>query len=99
MRPHRPLLGLLLISSLLVGSAGSAASAGSLPGPTQGTQSNTAYAASYAAKHVTNVSATTQQVSCYRPEVPYVVSDGPANAYSGMRACSGQATTGENIGL
>src|SRR2546430_7039016 len=41
---------------------------GSIP---QGTQSNTSYAHSYARYGVTNVSATTQKVSCYRPEVPF----------------------------
>jgi hypothetical protein len=39
--------------------------------PPQGTQSDTAFAGSYANAHVTNVSATTQRRSCYRPEVYY----------------------------
>jgi len=67
-----------------------------LPVP-QGTQSDASYAASYAANHVTNVDATGGPVSCYRPEVPYFTSDGPAEGYSGMSACPG-ATTGEDTG-
>src|SRR5207247_7399947 len=43
----------------------------------QGTQTNTAYANSFTANKVTNVFATTQRTSCYTPEVPYGVSDGP----------------------
>src|SRR6516225_3109011 len=64
----------------------------------QGSQSNSAYAASFAANHVTNVFATTQKTSCYRPEVPFFVSNGPSNGYSGMSNCVG-ANTGEDIGL
>src|SRR5690349_14851831 len=51
---------------------------------TQGPQSDGAYAVSFAANNVTNVFATTQQTSCYRPEVPYFVNNGPSNGYSGM---------------
>src|SRR5205807_3437369 len=36
----------------------------------QGTQSDQAYSDSFGANHVTNVFVTSQQVSCYRPEVP-----------------------------
>ncbi|MFL5627690.1 MAG: hypothetical protein ACJ788_19095 [Ktedonobacteraceae bacterium] len=64
----------------------------------QGTQTNTAYAMSYTTQHVTNVFATTQQTSCYTPEVPYTVSDGPNDGYSGESPCNGAATTGENPG-
>jgi hypothetical protein len=64
----------------------------------QVSQSNSAYAASFAANHVTNVFVTTQKTSCYRPEVPYFVSNGPSNGYSGMSYCVG-ANTGEDIGL
>ena len=99
MRAHRIALGLVLSCSLLFASAPTVSGAGQLPSPTQGTQSNSAYAASYAAKHVTNVVATTQRVSCYRPEAPYFTNNGPSNAYSGMRACQGGATTGEDTGL
>jgi hypothetical protein len=61
----------------------------------QGFQSNGAYSASNAA--VTNVFATTQQVSCYRPEVPAPFNLGPALGYDGESACPG-ATTGEDTG-
>ncbi|HEV2243640.1 MAG TPA: sialidase family protein [Streptosporangiaceae bacterium] len=63
----------------------------------QGTQSDASYAASFAAAKVTNVDATSGQVSCYRPEDPFFVSDGPNDGYTGMTACPG-ATTGENTG-
>src|SRR5438552_12374066 len=61
----------------------------------QGTQSDTAYAASNAG--VTNTLATTQRTSCYRPEVPYSTSLFPANGYDGMSSCPG-ADTGEDTG-
>src|SRR5438094_9083201 len=48
----------------------------------QGTQSDTAYAASNAS--VTNTLATTQRPSCYRPEEPYSTSLIRANDYSGI---------------
>ena len=38
----------------------------------QGTQTDAAFAASYAARGVVNVSATTQRVSCYAPELAYL---------------------------
>jgi hypothetical protein len=63
----------------------------------QGTQANTSYANSFAAAHVTDVDATSGQVSCYRPEVPYFTNNGPNDGYTGMSACPG-ATTGEDIG-
>ncbi len=70
--------------------------AGSVP---QGTQSNASYAASFAAAKVTNTDATSGQVSCYRPEDPYFVSDGPNDGYTGMSQCPASgATTGENTG-
>ena len=70
---------------------------GNLP---QGTQTDAAYAASAAANHVKNVFATSQQTSCYRPEVPYFGNLGPTagDGYSGMTACGNAATTGEDIG-
>src|SRR4051794_18703694 len=61
----------------------------------QGTQPDAAYAGSAAA--VTNVFATTQQVSCYRPEVASPYNLGPAFGYDGETACPG-ATTGEDTG-
>ncbi len=63
----------------------------------QGTQSNTTYASSFTTNHVTNVFATTQQTSCYTPEVPYAVML-PNDGYSGESACNGAATTGEDLG-
>jgi len=63
----------------------------------QGTQSDAAYASSFAANNVTNEFVTTQQTSCYTPEVPYPVNDGPNDGYSGETTCPG-ATTGENLG-
>jgi hypothetical protein len=63
----------------------------------QGTQSDASYAGSYAAHQVSNVDATGGQISCYRPEVGYFVSDGPNDGYDGMSPCPG-ATTGEDTG-
>jgi hypothetical protein len=63
----------------------------------QGVQSNASYAASFTAAKVTNVDATSGQVSCYRPEDPYFANDGPNDGYTGMSPCPG-ATTGENTG-
>jgi hypothetical protein len=64
----------------------------------QGSQTDTSYAASVTSNGVSNVFATTQKVSCYRPEVPFAVSDAPNDGYSGESACGGTATTGENTG-
>jgi hypothetical protein len=67
----------------------------------QGTQTDKAYTQSVqkSAVTVTNVFATTQQTSCYRPEVSATAyNDGPALGYSGETACSGAATTGEDTG-
>ena len=64
----------------------------------QGLQSDSAYAASFVTNGVTNVFATTQRTSCYRPEDPYFGNLGPTDAYSGMSTCGGDATTGEDIG-
>src|SRR2546428_12225743 len=64
--------------------------------PPQGTQSDAAFAASYAAKGVVDVSATTQRTSCYAPEVAYATALTPADGYpgAGETPCPG-ATTGE----
>ena len=77
------------VAALAVGAAASAA-------PSQGTQSDAAFAASYAAEGVVNVSATTQRVSCYAPEVAYAAALTAADGYpgGGETACPG-ATTGE----
>jgi hypothetical protein len=61
----------------------------------QGTQSNSAYASSSGG--IANVFATTQQTSCYRPEVDAPFNLGPGLGYSGESACSA-ATTGEDTG-
>jgi hypothetical protein len=67
--------------------------------PPQATQSDAAFAASYAANGVVNVSATTQKVSCYAPEVPYSTALTAAMGYpgGGETLCTG-ATTGEQTG-
>jgi hypothetical protein len=93
---------LLAVSTALTPAAASA-KAGPGVGPgvgivPQGVQSNASYAASYTAAEVTNVDATSGQVSCYRPEDPYFANDGPNDGYTGMSACPG-ATTGENTGV
>src|SRR2546422_11061812 len=61
-----------------------------------GAQSDAAYAGSYAKAKVTNVVATTERVSCYRPEVPFFTK-GTTDGYRGMTPCPG-ATTGEDTG-
>ncbi|MBS2966223.1 hypothetical protein KGA66_24475 [Actinocrinis puniceicyclus] len=99
-----PLLSALAViaaSAVAVSGPPAAASSSALdPGVgvvPQGLQSNTQFAASYTAHHVTNTTATTTQTSCYRPEVSYFTSLGPNDGYSGMSSCPG-ATTGEDIG-
>src|SRR6266567_381482 len=62
------------------------------------TQSDGAYAASFASNGVTNVFATTQRTSCFTPEAPYFTSNGPTNGYTGMSPCNGASNTGENLG-
>jgi len=68
--------------------------------PPQGYQSDADFAASYATRHVTNVSATTQRVSCYTPELEYFDALDPEDGYpdGGMSTCDGAATTGEDLG-
>src|SRR5882724_12705878 len=94
-----PATRVVLLAAMLV-AAPPALAAG--PGnPPQGRQSDKDFAASYDAFNVTNVSATTQQVSCYTPEVEYSAALGPDQGYldGGMSACKhGQATTGEDLG-
>jgi hypothetical protein len=100
---RRPLvlIGITALLGMVVAAPAGPAS-GSTPDPgvgtvPQGVQSNAAFAASGAAHGVTNVLATTGQVSCYRPEVPYTANYGPNDGYSGESGCPG-ATTGENTG-
>ena len=76
--------------------AGAGSGVGNIP---PGTQRDRDYRQSYAMHVVTNVSATTQKVSCYRPEVPFFTV-GQERGYTGMTACSeAEANTGEDIGL
>jgi hypothetical protein len=93
------LMVLMAVSTAPASAGASGAGVGNIP---QGTQSDAAYATSVASHSVSNVFATTQRVSCYRPEVPYGVSDGPNDGpndgYSGESACGGTATTGEDTG-
>ena len=63
----------------------------------QGTQSDQAFSDTFTSNRVTNVFVTTQQVSCYRPEVPFAVSNGPNDGYTGEVSCPG-ARTNEDIG-
>ena len=67
--------------------------------PPQGYQSDTAFANSYAARHVTSVLATAQKVSCYAPEVLYTAALTSAVGFTdpGATQCPG-ATTGEDVG-
>jgi hypothetical protein len=80
--------------------AGGSQGGPTLLGPPQGTQTDAGFAASYAANGVTNVSATTQKVSCYAPELTYLDALTAADGYldGGMSRCNGAATTGEDLG-
>jgi hypothetical protein len=62
----------------------------------QGTQTNAQYARS--GGRVAAVSPTTERTSCYTPLVPYAVSDGPNDGYTGESPCAGASTTGEALG-
>ena len=94
----RSLLSVGMPIVVIVGFALMPVQAGAVGGSTFGnrTQSDAAYASSYARAKVTNVVATTQQVSCYRPEVPFFTT-GTTDGYTGMTPCPG-ATTGEDTG-
>lgn len=67
--------------------------------PPQGYQSDAAFARSYAARGVSSVTATTQRVSCYAPEVLVLIGLPPEQGFAdgGGTPCPG-ATTGENLG-
>jgi hypothetical protein len=58
--------------------------------PPQGRQSDSDFAASYASFHVSNVSATSQEVSCYTPELEYDGALPPNQGYldGGMSDCN-----------
>src|SRR5437870_9694811 len=100
-----PMIRLLLSLAIAVVLATSyrASPRAASPGPgvgniPQGTQTEDSFGNSFAVNHVTHVIATTQPVSCYTPEVPFTVSDGPVDWYTGETPCNGAATTGEDLG-
>ena len=98
MRRHR--LVVLASPFLLLGSLWAGLPASASAAPPQGTQSDSAYAASAAAHGVTNVFATTEKVSCYRPEATFSTSlAAVGDGYTGMSPCNGAATTGEDVGV
>jgi hypothetical protein len=88
---------IVIVAVVLAALAASAAAAGALP---QGSQSDAAFAASYTAKGVQSVLATTQRTSCYAPETLYFEALTAADGYldGGMSPCNGAATTGEHLG-
>lgn len=88
----------LLLAGLAVAAPAPAFASSGVGNLPQGTQSDVAYAASAAAAGVTNVFATTQRTSCFRPEDPYFATL-PGDGYSGMTPCDGAATTGEDTGI
>jgi BNR repeat-like domain len=92
--PVRGRIGALV--ALCLGVCTSAAHAAA---PPQGYESDDAFAASYAAHHVTGVLATAQRVSCYTPEVYVTLGLSATQGYpqGGGTPCPG-ATTGENTG-
>ena len=85
--------------ALCFGVCAVAAPGASAAAPPQGYQSDSAFAGSYAAHHVTAVLATAQRVSCYSPEVLYTLGLAPTQGYpdGGGTRCPG-ATTGEDTG-
>jgi len=99
--PFALVIGIVIPATLaLAPSFAGSASAGVDPGignVPQGTQSDQAYRNSFAANGVTNVFVTSQQVSCYRPEVPFSANNGPNDGYTGeVRRPAG--TTHEDTG-
>jgi hypothetical protein len=87
------------IAALAASGALALAVVGSAGGAGARTQSDAAFAASYALKGVTNVSATTQRTSCYAPEVEYLDGAGyPGYADGGGSLCNGAVNTGEDSG-
>jgi len=91
-----PSLYFISLFAMLVASFAPAAPAS----PPQGTQTGASFAASYNANNVINVSATSQQTSCYAPELTYFDALTPADGYldGGMSPCNGASTTGEDLG-
>jgi hypothetical protein len=78
-------LGAIAVAVTVAGIGASAASP----------QSNTAYENSNAG--IANTFATTQQTSCYTPEVPFFVNLAVLG-YDGMSPCDGRSTTNEDLG-
>src|SRR5437763_16201089 len=95
---RRVQLASLLVPVVLAIASGPLPGAAATAGAGNGlrTQTDWAYAGSFAKNGVTNVFATTQQTSCYRPEVPFFTV-GEARGYTGMTAWHG-ATNTEDIG-
>jgi len=100
---RRFIAGVITVS-VLVASALTTIASTSAPPPDPGIgvvpqrlQTDSAYAMSYQARGVTNQFVTSQQVSCFRPEVPANFNNGPNDGYNGLTACPG-ATTGEDTG-
>src|ERR687887_530441 len=96
---ERSAMKTIVMVPAMLGALAIAAAAAAAP-PPQAYQSDAAFAASYGAKGVQSVLATTQQTSCYAPETVYVRALTPADGYldGGMSLCNGAATTGENLG-
>ncbi|HET9847170.1 MAG TPA: hypothetical protein VFR68_01275 [Candidatus Dormibacteraeota bacterium] len=98
---RRSLISLAIPVFLAAFNGASPASASLDPGVgnvPQGPQPDTVYADSFKTNGVGNVFATTQRVSCYRPEVDAsALNNGPNDGYSGESACPGD-TTGEDTG-
>jgi hypothetical protein len=86
---RRPIATAVAVAAALAVASAAGAAGGA-------TQSDASFAASYAAHAVVNVSATTQRVSCYAPEVPYLSALTATEGYpgGGQTPCPG-ATTGE----
>ena len=91
---------LFVAAVLAIGVIGGGSAGGTVSGPPQGIQTDGSFAGSYALRGVTNVSATTQRTSCYRPEVLYMdASPSPLYPGGGGTVCpAGAPTTGENQG-
>ena len=92
-------LGVSILLLGLMGTAAFAAAAGNGI-PPQGIASDAQFASSFATSGVIAVSATSQRVSCYAPELTYFGTLPPSAGYldGGMTPCNGQATTGEDGG-
>ena len=93
--------GLAVGAVVMLGAIGGSSAGGTVSGPPQG-QTDGSFAGSYGVAGVTNVSATTQRTSCYKPEVLYngtLALTNPLYPGGGSTTCApGTATTGENQG-